>query len=368
MQERYIETCSGSGLEVLIPRKIGQLEFVSILGVGANAVVYEGRHVSTGQCYACKAFNRENMKDDYQKYLIEQELRANELLQNPHIVSIKDTLYDEKVIVLVMEKCRKSLLSSLSSVYPLCADRARFLFCQMLLVVEYLHERNISHGDIKPDNLLFDDNFDLKLADFGCVCLNGRRIYGGTAGTLLYMAPELLDDTDDVADRRPADIWALGIVLFAMSSGRLPWREGTNEDLQEQIRNAEITFPEDFSDDVVDIICRCCARDPKDRPTVFELMNHLYLADCIQSLREKEWLASPAAPGTRQNTDKRFLMRPIRRFRPVKSDTRTLTNLKSRSKRLLISAAKSAGILAAKPGIRRVQASSMAVMPRSMLF
>ena len=99
MQQRYIETFSGSGLEVLIPRKIGQLEFVSILGVGANAVVYEGRHVSTGQCYACKAFNRENMKDDYQKYLIEQELRASELLQNPHIVSIKDTLYDEKVIV-----------------------------------------------------------------------------------------------------------------------------------------------------------------------------------------------------------------------------------------------------------------------------
>lgn len=335
MEGRYIESCSGSGLPILIPRRIGYIEFVSILGVGANAVVYEGRNVQTGESCACKAFNRKHITDDFQMYLIEQELRVSSLLRNPHIVSVKDTLYDDHVIILVMEKCRHSLLASLITGHPLSGERARTLFCEMLLVLEYLHARNMSHGDIKPDNLLFDERLNLKLADFGCVSVNGQNLYGGTRGTLLYMAPELIDDDGTIQDRRPGDIWALGIVFYAMSTGRLPWYDSTDEELIEQIKNPDFLYPDYVDKNVVDIISRCCALNCEDRPTVFELMNHMYLAETIQSLREKEWANS--VPTARDCKCRQLLVRPIRQIHASRSDATTLGLLKGSQSKPAIS-------------------------------
>ena len=116
------------------------MEYVRIIGSGANAVVYEARHQRTGVSYACKVFNRTDISDPAAIYCLEQEIRAGERIHNPHIVEVKETLYDHNAIVLVMELCKKSLLSNLSYGYPLSIERARVLFCQML------HQRFIPDG------------------------------------------------------------------------------------------------------------------------------------------------------------------------------------------------------------------------------
>ena len=340
MQRQYITAKTGADVEVQIPKVIGQLEFVGIIGAGANAVVYEARDQRTGKNYACKVFNRKYITDVMGMYGLEQEVRASERIRNPHIVAVKETLYDKNNIVIVMELCKKSLLTSLSYGYPLSTERGRFLFCQMLLGVAYLHQRNISHGDIKPDNLLFDDEYNIKLADFGCVRLDGEQTYHGHGGTPLYMAPELFTQNTKYVDHRPADIWALGVVLYAMFSGRLPWMDGTPEDIQRQIMEGDIYYPEYFPREVVDIVSRCCAKEPKERPTAFELLNHPYLVELVQSIREKDAMMSRTAPKTDKHK-KMCIMAPIKRIHASTSDSRTLARLSAMRGLGLISAKKS---------------------------
>ena len=326
MEDKFIKADTASGHAVYIPRVIGQMEYVRIIGSGANAVVYEARHQRTGVSYACKVFNRSDISDPAAIYCLEQEIRAGERIHNPHIVEVKETLYDENAIVLVMELCKKSLLSNLSYGYPLSVERARLLFCQMLLGVEYLHDRNITHGDIKPDNLLFDADYNVKLADFGCVNLDGANFLAGHGGTLLYMAPELLTQSREYFDHRPADIWALGIVFYAMCSGRLPWSDRCPEFIERQIKEGDLYFPEYFSADAVDIISRCCAKEPKDRPTATELLNHMYLVDQAQALREKDAQALTNSPlGGRAL--KASIQSSIKRIHTSKSDSRTLKRI-----------------------------------------
>ena len=322
METAYVKDQSGLGTEVLLPRRIGHIEFVDIIGRGGNAVVYKGRDVRDGSVYACKAFNRRNVEDDFGMFVLEQELRANELLQNPHLVKIHSTLYTDKVIVLVMELCPRTLLSMLTTGFSLSVDRAKHFFCQILLALEYLHRRNVSHGDIKPDNLMFDEMCNLKLGDFGCVHMDANTIYQGTGGTLFYMAPECFDPKPR-CDRRPADVWALGIVFYCMITCRLPWAEGTDEDLISNIRESEIYFPCGFPPDVEDIVRRCCAKEPKDRITVPELVSHPFLADQVQLIREME--GQTRSPILESMQKKRVhIVKPIRQIHNVKAITPTV--------------------------------------------
>jgi serine/threonine protein kinase len=138
-----------------------------------------------------------------------------------------------------------------------------------------LHRHGIAHLDLKPDNLLLFDDDSIKLTDFGCCesITNGSPVE--SRGTLFYTAPELLRDRQQ--DNRPADVWSLGILLCALQTGALPFKdapEGVDPDrwVEDQIRKGELTIPGTIPEWARDIIEACCRLDPARRPTVDEIM------------------------------------------------------------------------------------------------
>jgi serine/threonine-protein kinase CHEK1 len=104
-------------------------------------------------------------------------------------------------------------------------DLAHKYFCQLIQGVEYLHSKGIVHRDVKPENLLLNDNDVLKIADFGLATLfqykGQERLLTSPSGTTPYVAPEVLVSSEYKAT--PTDLWSCGIVLVAMLAGELPW-------------------------------------------------------------------------------------------------------------------------------------------------
>jgi serine/threonine protein kinase len=201
-------------------------------------------------------------------------------LQHPHIIKLLDVVThpDTGALCPVMEYAPNGdLLRRLNNqLQPLYESQAKQLFAQLVSAVEYLHSINVVHIDIKPENMLLDSNGNLKVGDFGlsCTCTPGSLLYY-ECGTQLYWSPEIF--THRPYDGRSADIWAMGVVLYAMVTRQFPWK-GTNE--CEQVAHAqrgEYQLPEYLSAECSHLIKRMLVVAPAQRATIAEIKQHPWL-------------------------------------------------------------------------------------------
>ncbi|WP_448596007.1 protein kinase domain-containing protein [Thermoflexus hugenholtzii] len=159
---------------------------------------------------------------------------------------------------------------------PLPIEVAAEIGYQVAMALEYLHARGVAHRDIKPNNILFrrpvSEGIEAVLVDFGLA--QRQRARGLEAGTLLYMAPEQIEQEKGGTarpDPRPADIYALGVVLYRMVTGRLPFEGRSREQLTSAIRKSMPTRPSLLRRETPlpldDLIFEMLAKDPERRPT-----------------------------------------------------------------------------------------------------
>ena len=144
------------------------------------------------------------------------------------------------------------------------------MFYQMLKSVEYCHRENIIHRDIKLENLLLDENSKLKIIDFGfSTCIPNDKKIKIFCGTPSYMAPEIVMKTEYCGP--PADIWAMGVLLFTILSGQFPYRGATDEELYDKICRADYHLPKEVKDSLSpaakDLISKLFSLTAEDRPT-----------------------------------------------------------------------------------------------------
>jgi serine/threonine-protein kinase len=159
---------------------------------------------------------------------------------------------------------------------PLPIEVAVEIGYQVAMALEYLHARGVAHRDIKPNNILFrrpvQEGIEAVLVDFGLA--QRQRARGLEAGTLLYMAPEQIEQEKGGTarpDPRPADIYALGVVLYRMVTGRLPFEGRSREQLTSAIRKSMPTRPSllrrETPAPLDDLIFEMLAKDPERRPS-----------------------------------------------------------------------------------------------------
>ncbi|OHT05394.1 CAMK family protein kinase [Tritrichomonas foetus] len=272
-----INEVTANGLQIIIPTVIGSIRYLRTIGRGSFGIVYEGYCMKRDKNFACKIVSRDNLVKYGDFAAFEREVRAHEQIHHPNIIEIHEVLYHPDVIVLVMDLCKTGDLLHfvLSHQYPqICLIRQ--MFYQIVKAIDYLHQRGIAHRDLKPDNILLDDFFNIKLADFGCAQLgignsNTKNNDSELCGTLFYAAPEILKSGG--YDSRKADIWSLGIVLFAMTCGQLPWTSQNESEVKELIVTGNVQFPKDFPEDVYSIVKKCTKLNPDERPTAQEILD-----------------------------------------------------------------------------------------------
>lgn len=137
-----------------------------------------------------------------------------------------------------------------------------------------MHAQGVIHRDIKPDNLLLSDDDVLKIVDFGVSEMfekNDTMMTAKSAGSPAFLAPELCVARHGGVSGRAADIWSMGVTLYCLRYGRIPFEQMNVMEMYEAIRTEQPALPEGEGEDFVDLIGRVLEKDPNKRIKMDEL-------------------------------------------------------------------------------------------------
>ena len=212
----------------LIGQRIGQYEIIGLLGKGGMASVYRAQQTSMGRQVAVKVIEPRLAETEEFLRRFEREARIVAGLSHLHILKVFDYGQQGTLVYLVMELLEGGSLADSMRRGPLSMDLASRLLDQIASALDYAHRRGILHRDVKPQNVLLDSEGNAHLTDFGIAKIvfeTASLTAGGVAmGTPSYMSPEQFQGLP--LDSR-ADIYALGIMLFEMLTGKLPFVANT---------------------------------------------------------------------------------------------------------------------------------------------
>jgi MAP/microtubule affinity-regulating kinase len=262
----------------------GRIEDYTIgeeLGRGAYAAVKFGTHKQSKQQVAIKTYEKARLRDPQRKQSVKREMQILQKLQHPNIIRLHETLESSKQIYIVMEYVGKLSLQDYlktTTLRRLQEPAGKSLFRQVVKGIEYCHRLHVAHRDIKLENILLDDKENVKVIDFGfSAVLSAESRTRAFCGTPNYMAPEIIMRRDYKA--QPVDIWALGVLLYAMLTGKFPFKGSNNDELFRNICKGDFDIPEDISSEAKDLIRRMVVVDPRQRPTCTEVLKHLWLSE-----------------------------------------------------------------------------------------
>lgn len=207
------------------PKTIGDYRIGKVLGTGSYGYVRLGVNIITGEQFAIKT-----LKDAHNKKGIQREIAILRLLDHPNIVKLHDVVEDVKTgtFYLVLELAGGGeLFDYIVARGRLREKEARKFFRQIISGVEYCHSSLVIHRDLKPENLLLDVDGNIKINDFGFsnIMVPGER-FSTFCGSVSYVAPEIIKNIKYVGPE--IDIWSMGVILYTLVCGRLPWPETTD--------------------------------------------------------------------------------------------------------------------------------------------
>lgn len=232
-------------MDAPIPDKIGKYEVVRVLGKGATAIVYLARDPDSDLEVAIKLVQlaRENQALGRRlKKLFNTEISVARRLDHPNIVRVYDAVVEEKRAYIVMEYVKGQPLDEFSTPDRLLPmHRVVDIIFKCCLALDHAYKHGVVHRDIKPANILLGENDTPKLTDFGlAMFLQKDRERDSTfvmgVGSPAYMSPE---QVKDYPLNQKTDLYSLGVVLFQLLTGRLPFRASNQAQLIYKIINAE---------------------------------------------------------------------------------------------------------------------------------
>lgn len=193
-------------------------------------------------------------------------------LYHRNIIKIYKHFCVGKNMVIIMEHCSNgTLYDYVLKNGPLDSNTFKIVSKDCLRALAYCHENKIAHRDIKPTNILLDENHLIKLCDFGLSDPTKSQLTDAHDGSLSFVPPEFL--TADKYDPKCADIWSLGITFYFLITGTMPWRSTNNKDLKSEILIRNVDVP-NCNPLIRSLISSMTRADPKARLTADQLLKH----------------------------------------------------------------------------------------------
>lgn len=253
----------------MIPN-IPEFSNLEVIGRGAFSTVYRGVYDKAHQMVALKAISKCGSSES----AIRKEIELHRSLDHPLIAEYYGMVDLPDQTVMVMEYVKGySLLDSLNQTGCYQEGEAQKVFCQIVSAVKYMHGRNLAHRDLKLENILVTFQRNIKLIDFGFSALVTGLLTTQCA-SFPYAAPELFN-AEGYTEK--VDVWALGVILYGMLVGELPFGDGDLRSISENVREKEPNYPDFLSPPVVNLIKLMLNKDQQKRLSIDQVEKHPWL-------------------------------------------------------------------------------------------
>ncbi|XP_025105299.1 MAP/microtubule affinity-regulating kinase 3-like isoform X14 [Pomacea canaliculata] len=255
---------------------IGKYRLIKTIGKGNFAKVKLAKHVPTGKEVAIKIIDKTQLNPSSLQKLF-REVRIMKLLDHPNIVKIFEVIETEKTLYLVMEYASGGEVFDYLVAHGRMKEKeARAKFRQIVSAVQYCHQKHIVHRDLKAENLLLDGDMNIKIADYG---FSNEFVPGNKLDTFCgsppYAAPELFQGKK--YDGPEVDVWSLGVILYTLVSGSLPFDGQNLKELRERVLRGKYRIPFYMSTDCENLLKKFLVLNPQKRLSLETIMKDRWI-------------------------------------------------------------------------------------------
>ncbi|THX98230.1 kinase-like protein [Aureobasidium pullulans] len=255
-------------------RTVGNYTVGRLIGKGSFGKVYLASHKLIN---GSKVVLKSAKKDDAN---LAREIHHHRQFLHPHIARLYEVIVTESLVWLVLEWCAgDELYNHLLEHGRMEEGKVQKIFTQLVGAVSYVHSKSCVHRDLKLENILLDKHGNVKLVDFGFT----REYQGSTSylqtwcGTVCYSAPEMLKGEKYAGEK--VDVWSLGIILYALLCGELPFDDDDENDTKQRILKEDPKYPDYVPEGAKDLMSKLLSRRPLIRPALADVLRHSWLQE-----------------------------------------------------------------------------------------
>lgn len=263
---------------------VGNYTLQRTIGEGSYGTVRLATHRLTNSRVAVKQIPKEHVAS------LTREIHHHRRLHHPNVLQLYEVIQSESYIWMVTELCvGGELYDYVVQRGSLEENEARKLFGQLCLAVAYIHSNGIVHRDLKLENILLDAQNQIKLSDFGFTReFEPHQFLRTKCGTTAYAAPEMLAGLRYQGSE--VDIWSLGVILFVLLCGYLPFDDDNEPTMQWKIVNEPVLIPNNLSQEAQSLLSWILQKDASKRPSIRQILSHPWYQQTSPSLVQESSL------------------------------------------------------------------------------
>lgn len=281
------EICNNNDDSIIISKGKGQPEdkynVISTIGQGSYGIVYKIMNKTTNELYTMKTIPKQNQTIHHIQKQIIKEIEFLEQIDHPNIIKIHEFYDLEDKICIISELCEGSPLSKYKGSPEMSSElEIAIIMFQLLSAINYCHNNNIIHRDIKPNNILIDNkhykgHFNIKLTDFGTAKLYINPEKPNIIGSTHFTAPEVLNGTY----AQKSDLWSCGVLLYYLLTTKYPFDGNDNNEIYTKIKNCVYDKLEGkqykkISSEAKDFVYKLIKVDYNERLSANQALEHIW--------------------------------------------------------------------------------------------
>lgn len=256
---------------------VGPWQIIRTIGRGSSGKVRLAVHQVTDTLAAVKCLNLSKLGHGGNR-----EVAILKMLNHSSVLRTYDVVQDseKQYLYIIMEYAVSDLFQYLSEAGRMKVRDAMQLFWQILQGVSHFHQLNIVHRDLKLENILLSENFQVKIGDFGMARIVKQESHSDDSNVMLktccgsphYASPEIVSGKP--YDGKKSDVWSLGVILYALLTAQMPFHGELVGDVIKMIKSGNFEVPHFVPNNVVELIRRMLTINPLERISISELLNH----------------------------------------------------------------------------------------------